>query len=64
MFLRFFGLGILAFEVSESHIERLVPEPDTDCGLPTRLPHAACRRKSCGSGEALHLRRQHSLQPL
>ena len=31
MFLRFFGLGILAFEVSESHIERLVPEPDTDC---------------------------------
>jgi len=30
MFLRFFRLSILAFEVSERHVQRFVAEPDTD----------------------------------
>jgi hypothetical protein len=30
MFLRFFGLGICAFEVGERHIQRLVAEADSD----------------------------------
>jgi len=30
MFLRFFGFGILTFEVSERHIQRFVTEPNSD----------------------------------
>jgi len=31
MFLGFFRLSILAFEVGERYVQRLVPEPDADC---------------------------------
>lgn len=30
MFLCFFGLGVLAFEISERYIKRLVPEPNAN----------------------------------
>jgi hypothetical protein len=30
VFLRFFRLGVLAFEVSKHYVERLVTEPDMD----------------------------------
>jgi hypothetical protein len=31
MFLGFFRFGILAFEIGERYIQRVVPEPDSDC---------------------------------
>jgi hypothetical protein len=30
MFLRFFGLGVLAFEIGKGHIQRFVTEPYLD----------------------------------
>ena len=30
MVLRFFGLGVLAFEIGESHVQRFVTESDAD----------------------------------
>jgi len=31
MFLRFFRLGILALEIGDGYVQRLVPESDADC---------------------------------
>lgn len=46
MFLSFFRLSVLAFEVGERHVQRPVPEADSDDLLTSELPdHPEIRTK-------------------
>jgi hypothetical protein len=49
MFLRLFQLGVLAFEVCERHVQRLVAEADQQASIPEHLGPTSGLLKLTGS---------------